>query len=106
MSFENGMLKCSPKLQLCHKYDRFKLRQLRTSIYEKLQRYDLFALVHKDLISWVKYPEHSNCVKIIAKRMLGGIILMVISHSLGAFFEGNAFYEAQVQSFHSITQVG
>lgn len=67
LSFQNGTLKCSPKLQLCHKYDRFKLWQLRNYIYEKLQGYDLFALTHKDLISWVKYPEHSSCVKIIER---------------------------------------
>lgn len=98
MSFENGILKCSPKLQLCHKYDKFKLWQLRNYIYEKLQGYDLFALAHKDLISWVKYPEHSSCVKITARMMLREMFLMVISQSFDVCFEGNAFCGAQVHS--------
>lgn len=98
LSFENGILKCSPKLQLCHKYDRFKLQQLRNYIHEKLQGYDLFALAHKDLISWVKYPEHSSCVKIIVRRMLREIFLVVISQSFHVFFERNAFRGVQVQS--------
>lgn len=97
LSFENGILKCSPKLQLRHKYDRFKLRQLRNYIHEKLQGYDLFALVHKDLISWVKYPEHSSCVKIIVRRMLREMLLMVISQTFEAFSEGNTFCGVQVQ---------
>lgn len=96
MSFENGILKCSPKLQLCCKYDRFKLRQMRNYIYEKLQGYDLFALVHKDLISWVKYPEHSSCVKIIVRRMLKEMFLMVISQSFEVFSEENVFHGVQV----------
>lgn len=98
LSFENGIWKGSPKLRLCHKYDRFNLRQLRNYMYEKLQGYDLFALVHKDLISWVKYPEHSSCVKIIAETMLREMFLMVISQSCGGFFEGNAFRGVQVHS--------
>lgn len=98
MSFENSILKCSPKLQLCHIYDRFKLQQLRNYIDEKLQGYDLFALVHKDLISWFMFPEHSSCVKIIVKMMLRGMFLVVISQSFDVFFEGSAFHGVQVQS--------
>lgn len=67
-------------------------------IYEKLQGYDLFALAHKDLISWVKCPEHSSCVKIIVETMLREMFLMVISQSFDGVFEGNAFPGVQVQS--------
>lgn len=69
---------------------------MRNYIYEKLQGYDLFALVHKDLISWVKYPEHSSCVKIIVRRMLKEMFLMVISQSFEVFSEENVFHGVQV----------
>ena len=54
------------KLQLGHKYNRLKLKQMRNYIGEKLQGYNLSTRACKDLISQSENPEHSDGVEITA----------------------------------------
>jgi len=68
-------------------------------MYEKLQGYDLFALAHKDLISWVKYPEHSSCVKIIVRTISEKCLTWLFLRALMFSLKEMPFVEYRCEAF-------